>query len=593
MHETDGNVNLTVPAPKMLRDFQETTKGEIYDAWGNGAINVMPVMPTGSGKTTLFCAIIKEFNRPACAIAHRQELVGQAALALNRERVEHSIIAPRKIVQQIIALENEEHGYSTYNSRAPVRCAGVDTIIKRDTNDRWYSQVGLVVQDEGHHVQSANKWGRAQLMFPNGYGLFPTAHAVRADGGGLGRFNMEGKPGDGLVDHLVVGPYGRQLINRGFLTDYRIICVGSDIEISDKDITASGDFSMPKLRAATHADNKVVGNVVKHYLRYAAGKLGVTFAVDVEAAVELRKAYIDAGVPAEIITSDTPVTVRGALMRKFRARQILQLVSVDCLGEGVDVPAIEVVSFVRKTASWQLFCQQFGRALRVLVEKKYWDVWDSYTDQERLQIIAASSKPRAIIIDHVGNFIWHAKFRGTPDSKQEYSLLPREGGARGKSDAIPLRPCMWCFQPYERFYVACPYCGGVPEPAGRGSPELVEGDLIELDEAVLARLRGEVAKVNGPVEVHPHLPAAAQRGLMRNHHDRFRAQASLQRFMALWAGWQTNCGRSIRESQKLFFLRFGIDYLSAQALGVSDAVALEARINLELQKHNVTEATPA
>jgi hypothetical protein len=446
------------------------------------------------------------------------------------------------------------------------------------------------VQDEGHHVQRENKWGRAQLMFPNAYGLFPTAHAVRADGGGLGRLNVEGKSGDGLVDKLVVGPYGRQLIRRGFLTDYRIICVGSDIEISEKDITASGDYSMPKLRAATHADNKIVGNVVKHYLRFAGGKLGVTFAVDIEAAVELRKAYQAAGVPAEIITSETPIGVRGHLMRKFRARQLLQLVSVDCLGEGVDVPAIEVVSMVRKSASWQLFCQQFGRALRVMVDEQYWQYWDLYSDEQRIAIIAASSKPKAIIIDHVGNVIWHAKFRGLPDTAQEYSLLRRDAGARGKSDAIPLRPCMWCSQPYERFYVACPYCGGVPEPAGRGSPELVEGDLIELDPAVLEAMRGEVARVNGPVQMPAHMPAAAQRGILRNHHDRYRAQESLQRFMRIWGGWQESAGRSTREAQKLFYLRFGVDYLSAQALGIGDATALQARIALELQKHNVTEA---
>lgn len=571
----------------MLRDFQELTKGEIYQAWGEGAFNVMPVMPTGSGKTVLFCDIIREFDRPACAVAHRQELVGQAALALNRERVEHSIIAPKKIVQQIIALEHELQGYSTYNSRAPVRCAGVDTIIRHDAKDRWYAQVGLVVQDEGHHVLKENKWGRAQLMLPNAYGLFPTAHAVRADGAGLGR------PADGLVDRLVIGPYGRQLIRRGFLTDYRIVCVGSDIEIGENDITPSGDFSLPKLRAATHADNKIVGDVVKHYLRWAGGKLGVTFAVDKDAAVELQRAYRAAGVPAEIITDETPIGVRGQLMRKFRARQILQLVSVDCLGEGVDVPAIEAVSMVRKTASWQLFCQQFGRALRVMVDEQYWQHWDYYSDEQRLAIIAASSKPKAIIIDHVGNVIWHAKIRGLPDTFQEYSLLRREGGMRGKSDAIPLRPCMWCFQPYERFYIACPHCGGVPEPAGRGSPELVEGDLCELDPAVLERMRGEMDRVNGPVQVPQYMPAAARRGLIRNHHDRFRAQESLQRFMKIWGGWQESLGRSIREAQKMFYLRFGVDVMSAQALGIGEATALEARIVLELQKHNVTEAAAA
>jgi DNA repair protein RadD len=579
----------------MLRDFQQTAKQNIYSAWAEPNVyNVMPVMPTGSGKTVLFCDIIRDFGVPACAIAHRQELVGQAALALNRERVEHSIIAPKKVVQQIIALEHEVHEYSCFNSRAPVRAAGVDTIIKHDASDRWYSQVGLVVQDEGHHVLSENKWGRAQLMFPNARGLFPTAHAVRADGAGLCR------DADGLVDKLVIGPNARELINRGYLTDYRIICVGSDIDFDSVPVGPSGEFNMPKLRAATHSSNRIVGDVVKTYLKFAAGKLGVTFAVDIEEATKLRAAYQAAGVPAEIITADTPLAVRGQLMRKFRARQILQLVSVDCLGEGVDVPAIEVVSMARKTASWQLMCQQFGRALRVLVDEQYWKYWDYYTDDERKRIIAASTKPKAIIIDHVGNIIWHAKFRGLPDAPQEYSLARRPAGQRGKSDAIPLRSCIGgvdsnnqpkdgCFQPYERFLLACPHCGAIPLPAGRNSLEAVDGDLVELDPALLAALRGEVERVNGPLSVPSYADAGMRKGMIRNHHDRYKQQQSLQRFMQVWGGWQFSRGLNYREAQKLFFFRFGVDYMTAQTLGAAEAAALETRIAAELNKHNVYE----
>lgn len=569
----------------MLHDFQRVAKADIYNAWSEGAYNVMPVMPTGSGKTVLFCDIVREYQRPAVLISHRQELVGQAALALNRERVEHAIIAPKKVVQQIIALEHELQGYSTYNSRAQVRAAGVDTIIRHDAKDRWYSQVGLVVQDEGHHVQDENKWGRAQLLFPNGRGLFPTAHAVRADGCGLGRGQ------GGLVDKLVIGPYGRQLINRGFLTDYRIVCVGTDIDFSDVPVGPSGEFNMPKLRAATHKSNQIVGDVVREYLRFAPGKLGITFAVDIEEATKLRDAYHAAGVPAEVITAKTPLTVRGALMRKFRARQILQLVSVDCLGEGVDVPAIEVVSLARKTASWQLLCQQVGRSLRVMVEDGYLQHWGEYTDAERLAIIAASVKPKAIIIDHVGNIIWHAKTRGLFDTEQSYSLLKSTAESRGKTDAIPLQRCLnpECFHPFERYLLKCPRCGWAPTVAGRGSPELVEGDLVELDPMVLQALRGEVDRVNGPVIVPANADAAMRRGILRNHHDRYKQQQSLQRYLMLWGGWQVKRGLNIREAQKLFYIRYGIDVMSAQTLGVTAAAELEARIFTELQRHNVYE----
>lgn len=571
----------------MLRDFQLQAKNDIYTAWNEGVTNVMVQLPTGGGKTVLFCDIVRELDRPACVIAHRQELVGQAALALNRERVSHAIIAPKKVIQQIITLEHEEHGYTTYNSRAPVRAAGVDTIIRSNEKDRWFSQVEYVVQDEGHHVQRENKWGCAMGMFthPHVRGLFPTAHPMRADGKGLGR------EAGGLADRIVLGPNPRTLMNRGFLTDYRLICADSDIEFKDVPIGPSGELNQPKLRAVTHKSKKLIGDVVEHYLRYGAGKLGATFVVDIEEAIKQRDAYQKAGVPAEIITADTPISTRSMFMRQFRQRKILQLVSVDCLGEGVDVPGIEIVSLARRTASWQLLCQQIGRSWRVMVDDVYWKHWDRYSDEDRVNIIGASSKPKAIVIDHVGNILWHAQFRGLPDSQQEYTLLKTGLGGGRKTDAIPSRVCVNCSQPYERFHVFCPHCKFVPVVAGRSSPELVDGDLVELDPQVMAALRGEMGRVNGPAPIFPGMNATVQRAVLSKHHDRYRAQQSLQRYLMLWGGWQVlHKGLDTRAAQKLFYLRYGVDVMTAQTLGATEATNLESRIATELQRNNVYES---
>jgi DNA repair protein RadD len=571
----------------LLRDFQAKADAEICQAWDEGATNVMLTMATGGGKTVLFSHRVRQHNGAACLIAHRQELVGQAALALNREEVPHGIIAPQAIQKQIISLEMETHGRSFYQQYAPVRVAGVDTLIRHDPADRWLKQVGLVVQDEGHHVLRANKWGEAMALFTGTpRGLFVTAHAYRADGKGLGR------DADGLVNRLVIGPHGRMLINRGFLCDYRLIAPPSDVDLSDVDVGPSGELNYAKTRKAVHKSKTIVGDVVKHYLRFAPGKLGITFAVDIEAATEIATAYRAAGIPAEIITAKTPLFVRGQLMRQFRAKQILQLVSVDVLGEGVDVPAVEVVSMARPTASFQLYAQQFGRALRLMLTDFQNANWGSYSDAERLTLIAASVKPKAIIIDHVQNYVRH----GLPDVEQSYSMNRRERRSRGKiDDAIPLRPCMneQCtsfLQPYPVVLPGCPVCGVKPIPGRRGTPEQVDGDLFELDPDVLRAMRGEVARIDNPVEIPQSVSGPVALAIRKRHIERQEAQRALREAWQLWQGWQLHQGRGEVEGHKRFFFKFGIDVLSAHALGAPDAAALMLRIQDDLRVNNIVEA---
>lgn len=540
----------------MLRDYQQTFKAGIYGAWQAGAINVLGTSPTGSGKTVVMGDVLKEMNVPACAIAHRQELVSQIALALNREEVPHAIIATAAVVRQIVMLETDTHGKSYFNARAPVRVAGVDTLIRRNASrDRWFGDVQLTIVDEGHHVLDGSKWDTAMRMFPRARGLLLTAHAIRADGMGLGRH------ADGVVDALVIGPNCRELIQRGFLCDYRLIAPPTDIQFADIPVGSAGEFSMPKLSAATHKSSTIVGDVVRHYQKWAGGKLGLTFAVDVEAARELAAAYRMAGVPAEIITADTPIHVRSQLMRKFRARQLLQLVSVETLGEGVDVPAVECISMARATMSFQWYAQMFGRGLR-----------------------PSPGKERAIIIDHVQNYARH----GLPDVPQNYTLDRREKRSRAKP-SIPLTTCLNpdCLQPYEAWLTACPWCNTKPTPASRAAPEYVDGDLTEIDPGVLAIMRGEIDRIDGAPQIPQGVDARVAGAIKRDWLERQTCQHVLRGAIALWAGWQKSLDRPDGESYRRFWHTFGIDVASACALGAREAKELWARIDTVLTENRI------
>lgn len=573
-----------------LRSFQSQLRDEIYRAWAAGARNVMPVLPTGGGKTVLFGNIIAENTGPSVAIAHRQELTSQISLALARNGVRHRVIGQKQLLRNIVQMHMAEVGRDYTHQYSPVAVAGVDTLLNLDPRDPWFAQVTLAVQDEGHHVLAGNKWGRAAAMFPNARGLFPTATPKRADRKGLGR------NADGLVDAMVVGPTMRQLIDMGFLTDYKIYAPPCDVDLSHVAISDStGDFNQVQLRNAIHESGSIVGDVVNHYKRICMQELGrlglgVTFAVDVEEATKIAKAFRENGVPAEVVSAKTPDHARAAILRRFKAREILQLVNVDLFGEGFDLPAIEVVSMARPTESFSLFCQQFGRALRLMISDVLSGAWDTYTDEQRRSFIASSGKPYALIIDHVSNIVRH----GLPDAFREWSL-GRGESRRGKKrdDAIPIRTCLnpECFRVYTRTAVCCPHCGTRPVPAGRSTPDQVDGDLVELDPAVLKALRGEIDRIDGAPMIPQHLRnSPAQVAIYNTHEKRKAAQRTLREAIALWAGYQDVLGYSQREQYKRFFFMFGTDVATAQTLGAREAEELEQAIRAKLAIDGVVNA---
>ena len=544
---------------RVFRLYQTKLVQAIYGAWST-VPNVIAVCATGSGKTVMAARLLYDEPGASVFIAHRTELVSQASVALAREGVRHRIIGPEGLRRTCVALHMDEFGRSFYEPQARCAVAGVDTLVRMDPQDGWFKQVALWICDEAAHLLVENKWGRAVAMFPNARGVGFTATPTRSDGKGLGRH------ADGVFDVMVQGPPMRTLIESGFLTPYRLFCPPNDIDLTAVPVTDSGDYSPERLRKAVHK-SKVVGDIVLHYLRVAPGKLGMTFCVDVEAAEETAVAFRAAGVEAQVITGKTPDLLRASIMRRFRNREILQLVSVDIMGEGVDVPAVEVVQLARPTMSYGLHCQQIGRGLRLM-----------------------DGKTHALILDHAGNSLRH----GLVDAPREWSLDRRERRSRtAPTDVIPVRTCLnpECMSVYERIHSCCPYCGHAPVVSDRSAPDRVDGDLHEVDPAVLRALRGEIARIDGPAPLIPGLGGDANAAIFRRHNERQAAQRTLRQAVALWAGWQRAQGREDPESYRRFFFKFGTDVATAETLGANQVSDLEARIRTELSNHNVRELT--
>jgi len=535
-----------------LRPYQQEAHDAIVKSWADGNRCVCACLPTGAGKTVLFSKIIEEHNGPSVAIAHRQELVAQISLSLARCDVIHKIIAPMNVVKQICKIHMLELGKTFYDPNARCAVAGVDTIRNRKEEQKyWSSSVTLVVGDEFHHFLTKNKWGDALTMFPNAKILGVTATPERADGKGLG------SDFDGVVDDLYIGPTMRELICMGFLTDYKIYAPPcSDLDLSEVNVTASGDYSPSKLKTAVQKSH-VFGDVVGHYLKIAPGKLGITFATDVESATEIAAKFNHAGVPSEVVSAKTPDLARAQILNKFKNRQILQLVNVDLFGEGFDLPAIEVCSMARPTQSYGLYVQQFGRALR-LMEGKDW----------------------AIIIDHVGNVVRH----GLPDMARNWNLARRDKRRTGPADAIPLKNCVRCAGVYHKTLKVCPYCQHEDTPQERSKIAHVDGDLQELTPSMLQALRGEIARVDRTVDdvrvecAAKFMPEVGIKRMEKLHRLRQEAQKELRDAIAWWSAWQKSAGYDIPTTQRMFYHKFHVDMATAQALNTPEAKQLTDQI---------------
>ena len=379
-----------------LRRNQIALKSGIFGAWDRGARNVVGVMATGAGKTVTMASTAVDLGGIGRVQAHRAELVGQLSIAFGREGVRHNIIAAKATVKAIAAAHMEEFGRIYYDPRANWAVGSVQTMIRRQDPDAH--RVQYVFVDEAHHVLAENIWGKGMQMYPNARGLMMTATPTRADGKGLGRHH------DGLADAMVLGPGLRELIEQGFLTGYRVAApTASDLDMSDVHITASGDYNAQEAARAVKRSRKIVGDAVENYQALASGKLAIVFAADIEHGNTLAEAFSAAGVPAAMVTGDTEEADRRAIMKRFKARELRVLVNVDLFGEGVDVPAVEVVIMCRPTASFALYTQCIGRMLRLNISPILMGAWDTFTPAQRLAHIAESAKPFGILIDHVGN----------------------------------------------------------------------------------------------------------------------------------------------------------------------------------------------
>jgi Domain of unknown function (DUF3427)/Helicase conserved C-terminal domain len=123
-------------------------------------------------------------------------------------------------------------------------------------------------------------------------------------------------------------------------------------------------------RLYTQNDSRV-GEIIsnlKKYLKDIGDVRALCFCISQEHAQFMAEKFSLAGLKADYLVSSRNQQ-RDLLRRKFLSKEINYLFVVDIFNEGIDIPDIDTVLFLRPTESLTVFLQQLGRGLRLAKDK--------------------------------------------------------------------------------------------------------------------------------------------------------------------------------------------------------------------------------
>jgi superfamily II DNA or RNA helicase len=232
-----------------LRPYQAQAVDEIRAAFKSHK-RVLYQLPTGGGKTVIFCHITREAVRKGkrvLILVHRQELLRQTTA---------------KLSQWGVPWETIEAGKESRNEW-PVSVAMVQTAARREL-----IAYDLIICDEAHHAV-AGSWAGIIEKQPQAYLLGVSATPCRMDGKGLKE----------AFDVLLEGVTMRELITDGYL------CAPKIYAASVADLTGvrsvGGDYNRGDLEEAL-LKSKVTGDAVAEYRKHADGMPAIVFCVSVQ-----------------------------------------------------------------------------------------------------------------------------------------------------------------------------------------------------------------------------------------------------------------------------------------------------------------------
>ncbi len=368
---------------KVLRDYQEETSDRFREALlDTGRAQI--ILATGLGKTVVMAEVVADLLRDALieggrvlVLAHTKELVDQ----LHRS---FWLQLPKWV---------STHRLS--DGEAPSYWEGVTFATVQSARSRLESlpEFGLILVDEAHHVGASTFRHVIESLDPPMLGGV-TATPWRGDG-----YDLDQTLGSPLVRIGIA-----EGLRRGFLAevDYQLLADNVDWEFVQEASKHNYALSQLNRKLILPTRDEEAVRIVKEVFDRERRQSGIVFSPTIAHARFFAAMLRLFGIRAEAISSEVAPRERDILMSKFKARQLDVVATVDLFNEGVDVPDVDLIVFMRTTHSRRIFVQQLGRGLRVSPTKDRVVVLDFVTDLRRIaEVIELDQAVRGSSVEHL------------------------------------------------------------------------------------------------------------------------------------------------------------------------------------------------
>ena len=361
------------------------------------------VAATGTGKTVISAFDYQEFARTHSRArilftAHREEILRQSLntyRSVMQDANFGTLWVSANRPQEASEYEHLFVSISMFNSRFEEFFALLDS----DFYD-------YIVIDEAHHSQ-ADSYRKLFDHFQPQLLVGLTATPERMDGKDL-------RPDFGnRISAEIRLP---QALQAGLLTPFQYLCISDDTDLSDDSLWSGQKYNIErladKLCAKTRA--QLIVDALHKYLADEYTCRALCFCVNKRHADFMAEQLRLYGFNAHSLTSDTPADERKQLAKDLRDGTLHYLCVVDIFNEGVDIPEVDTVLFLRPTESLTIFLQQLGRGLRLSAGKTELTVLDFVAQANRKYDFA--SRFRALTMQPEKNI--------QKQIKEGFTLLP-------------------------------------------------------------------------------------------------------------------------------------------------------------------------